>query len=503
MAPTGRQTREGITLTATLTAPAPAADVAASLDVAYVRVSSDRAGAGLGVGSQLEAITRTAAGMGVDVESLHVITDNDVSAYDRRKPRPGYTELMELIWEGRCRRLFIWHNDRLHRQNRELEPFIDAVELHAVEIQTVVSGALDLSTPVGRLAARMVGAQAQFESEIKAERLKLMHERKGNAGQFHGGRRRFGYTPDMKETKPEEAEAIRDACARLLDGESIASITRRWNAAGLRTATRKEFRSNNVAKLLRGRHLIAVRRHNGTETPAGWPPILDVATHNAVVRLLSDPARRTTPERTGGRVYALSGVLRCDVCGNGMYGRPTPLKSGPAYVCRNGNHTQAPVEAVEGTVRDAVITLLSRVNAAGVFVPVEDRDAADARQAERVALEARRDVELPEAVADGDLTPAQVKTATAKIDRRLAELTATDNADADARRRPQRVLAGLTGMPYDETAAVFDALPVDRQRAVIGVLGVPSLRRSARKGAGNKWDPRRVVFTWADSGTVA
>ena len=53
-----------------------------------------------------------------------------------------------------------WHNDRLHRSPKELEAFIDLVERSRVRL-VVVTGGYDLTTPDGRLSARIVGAVAR------------------------------------------------------------------------------------------------------------------------------------------------------------------------------------------------------------------------------------------------------------------------------------------------------------------------------------------------------
>jgi hypothetical protein len=54
---------------------------------------------------------------------------------------------------------------------RELEDVIDLADRHGVELATV-TGEIDLSSPTGRLVARMLGAAARHEAEHKAERQK-------------------------------------------------------------------------------------------------------------------------------------------------------------------------------------------------------------------------------------------------------------------------------------------------------------------------------------------
>lgn len=471
--------------TATLDRPA-ALTAAGPLVVAYCRISSDRAGAGLGVAAQEAAIR--ARFPAVDV----VLTDNDVSAYSG-KPRPGYAELLDLVADGRVTEILVWHTDRLHRSNLELEGFIALVHARGVSVQSVTAGPLDLSTPAGQLNARIAGAIAQHESAHKSERLTLMHARKAAAGQFHGGRRRFGYNANMSELDTAEAAAIVEAAERVLAGESLLSITRLWNKAGLLTPTGKPWRSPNVGKLLRSPHLAAIRMHNGAAVVATWPAVFDADTHESLVAFLTNPDR-VTQRFTGVRKHWLSGQLECAVCGGPMYGRKTPLKSGPAYICRE-NHSQAPTARVDATVHALVIERLASVDMSGAWLAPVDVERANARAAERLTLaETRRN--MPALLAGG-MSPDDYAAGLAAVDARVSELDAEATNDDTAGRLPARVLDGLTGVPVDVVAERFAALPWDRQRAVVAVLGVPVLARASRKGVGLPWERARVTMRWA------
>ena len=93
--------------------------------------------------------------------------DNDASAY-WRKPRPAYEAMLAAVESGRIEAIVTWHNDRLHRSPKELEVFIDLVERRRVHRAVVTGGDYDLTTPDGRLSARIVGAVARKESEDRS-----------------------------------------------------------------------------------------------------------------------------------------------------------------------------------------------------------------------------------------------------------------------------------------------------------------------------------------------
>src|SRR5882724_1805720 len=85
----------------------------------YVRISRDRAGAGLGVARQEEDCRALAARLGVEVAADAIYSDNDLSAYSG-KPRPRYLAMLEDIRAGLIDVVLAWHTDRLHRSPGEL-----------------------------------------------------------------------------------------------------------------------------------------------------------------------------------------------------------------------------------------------------------------------------------------------------------------------------------------------------------------------------------------------
>jgi site-specific DNA recombinase len=68
-----------------------------------------------------------------------------------------------------------WHSARLHRSPIELEEFIAFCEEHQLQVLADQSGAIDLSTPSGRMVAHMLGSAARYGSEHKSERTRRKH----------------------------------------------------------------------------------------------------------------------------------------------------------------------------------------------------------------------------------------------------------------------------------------------------------------------------------------
>jgi hypothetical protein len=62
--------------------------------------------------------------------------------------------------------------------------------------------------------------------------------------------------------------------------------------------------------------LAGLREWQGHKYPAtGWPAIIDVDTHERLVRLFGDPARRRHVVRAPA--HLLSGIATCPKCGRG------------------------------------------------------------------------------------------------------------------------------------------------------------------------------------------
>lgn len=124
----------------------------------YTRISDDKAGEGLGVARQEEDCRKKAATLGWT--DLTVYSDNDISA-SKDKVRPAYKQMMQDMAEGKIDGLIVYDLDRLTRKPAELEEFIDLADRHKISLANV-SGDVDLTTPNGRMIARIKGAVARL-----------------------------------------------------------------------------------------------------------------------------------------------------------------------------------------------------------------------------------------------------------------------------------------------------------------------------------------------------
>lgn len=449
----------------------------------YSRISADPHGEALGVARQEADARDLCARRGWTV--VNVYTDNDISAWSG-KLRPAYREMLAAIERDEVDAIVTWHPDRLHRQTRELVPFIDLVNAHQVTVETVTAGALDLSTPSGRMQARIVGTVAEYESEHKAERIRRKLEQNAAEGRHHGGSRPYGWRDDRVTLDPTEAAVVRDAARRLLSGESVKSIARSLSAAGVPSASGHPWRDVTVRDMLLRDRNAGLRVHHGEVVGAGlWASILDEATLLEVKSVLLDPSRRTTPGRDG-RVHLLSSIARCGVCGGPIVvarSKPYAGRTKPIYRCVAG-HVSRVQEAVDDFVSEVIVGRLSRDDARELLAPPSRGRKAAKAIATAAELRGRLDA-AAEAYASGTITLSQLNTITKRLAPEIA--TAEQAASEPAR---ARVLEPLLER---DPAEVWATLLPEQRRAVVDLLMTVTINRAP---GGRQRDHEAIAIVW-------
>src|SRR5437868_1488081 len=116
----------------------------------YTRISSDRDGFALGVERQLTDCRALARDKGWTVSEEYI--DNDISAYSG-KSRPAYRRMLADIKAGERDAVVVYNADRLHRQPRELEEFMDVCDAAGISDLATCAGDTDLATSDGRFKA--------------------------------------------------------------------------------------------------------------------------------------------------------------------------------------------------------------------------------------------------------------------------------------------------------------------------------------------------------------
>lgn len=279
----------------------------------YTRISSDREGTELGVQRQEADCRELAARLRAKV--VGVWSDNDIGASEKtRKPRVAYPAMLAAARRGELDMIISYSNSRLTRRVRELEDLLDLHQDTGIEIKTVVSGDDDLSTADGRMVARIKVSVDAAEAERIAERVKAAKKQRASQGKWHGGPVPYGYTAlnGRLTLNPDEAAMIRQAARRVLAGDSLAGITKEWNASERWTRSGKHWRQANLRSILMNRSTIGENKMG----VLGWDPVLDRGEFDRLHAIFVDPARKVfhSPGVRGGKYTLGGGLTVCGVC---------------------------------------------------------------------------------------------------------------------------------------------------------------------------------------------
>lgn len=295
-----------------------------------------------GVLKQREDLAALAANMGVP---LVWYEDNNLSAFKRRVTRKDFERmLVDLGTSGLRGGILAVDIDRLTRQNRDLERVIDIYETTKQKLGFVtLSGQnFDLSIPDGRFSARIMVSVANKASEDMSRRLKREMLRKAREGEVSGGHRPFGWEEDRKTARPQEAEMIASQTKAGIDGDSVATVTKRFKEAGFVGRTGKPYDRTAVRRILLNPRNAGIRLYQGEPLKddegnyimGEWDALIPVETWEALRE------KWNTNQGAGkAREYRistlLSGILRCGACGTRMVAANSASKY-PKYRCAEG-----------------------------------------------------------------------------------------------------------------------------------------------------------------------
>lgn len=431
----------------------------------YLRISLDRTGEELAVARQAEDCRAIAQSRGWDV--VETYTDNSVSASKRSVRRPAYDRMVDDFNAGKFNALICYDLDRLTRQPRQLEDWIDAAEERGLLLVTA-NGEADLTTDGGRMFARIKASVARAEVERKSARQVRAARQRADRGKAPGGPRLTGYTASGSIDSG-EASDIRRMFELFSQGETLRSI------AALTGRTPSTVRTILINPRYAGR---AVYRGEQTGKAGDWEPIVSEALFDAVQARLNDPRRITNRVGTD-RKYLGSGLFLCGVCGD-------PVRTnGPRYWCPVGGHVTRTLAPIDELVTSVVRARLARPDVHALVTPV-DNDAL--QQSDRDSRDLRARLATVEADYDaGHIDGTRFAVASEKI---RAELKRIEGERARA------LLGGAAGgmLSSSEPVTAFDRASLSARRALVDALITVRLLPQPRGRRG--FDPDSVSIEW-------
>lgn len=255
--------------------------------------------------------------------------------------RPAFQRMMKLISFGKFNTLICYRLDRISRSVLDFSNILETLNKNNISFISLTEQ-FDTSTPMGRAMVYISSVFAQLERETIAERVKDSMLSLAKKGCWTGGPSPAGYiiikTGGKSYLELSNPSFIKDCFESYLKLQSLYATHKIIKDKYLETPKQRE----NLRRILRSPMYVksdsTVSNYlqlnkweiEGKENKKGYlcygvttgSPTAIVSTHEAVidpntwlaVQLLLD-AKRESFFKKESKVYWLSGILKCNVCG--------------------------------------------------------------------------------------------------------------------------------------------------------------------------------------------
>lgn len=205
----------------------------------YPRVSTQRqVEEGFSLEAQRENLSHFAKQQGWHIFGDY--SDDGISAKNV-KDRPGVKRLINDIKEGKIDVVVLYKFDRLTRDSRDTEDFIQLLQEYSyVMVYAISGGVVDVSTPTGRFNARIMGAVAQYERENTIDRVIDGFIKKVKDGySLCSSVSSYGYNRPkhqaIQTVNIEEANIVKKIFNLYINGKTLTEICNMLNEDGIPT----------------------------------------------------------------------------------------------------------------------------------------------------------------------------------------------------------------------------------------------------------------------------
>lgn len=337
---------------------------------AYARISLDKKTSG-SIAKQKERISAAEKAKGRNPENIVWYVDEGVSGSKvALKDRPDGSRLFAELRRGD--RVVMTRIDRAARNVMDLKSVVAGIQAAGAEVR-FVDNDIDTSGPYGGFMVTMLGALAELEADIIAERVRESQESFAYSGRHGRGDLPFGFMSVPNQhgdglvvaIDPVKGPMLKDAIRRILAGEPQSKVRHMLGMS-----------ETGFSKLLRNPRLCGMTVHRGNIVMVDGAPLI-----NRDAQILSVPeydalqAFLAKPVKTWALVEGFGPVVTCSTCGERMYENKKPEGSTDraAYRCRRRKHEKgqiAPTVIVEDCDRHVEDYFLSTWGHMPYAVPV-------------------------------------------------------------------------------------------------------------------------------------
>ena len=157
-------------------------------------------------------------------ESYKLYREEGVSAKDTK--RPELAKLLEDIRQKKLQIVVVTKLDRITRSLKDLIELVEFFQKHEIKLVSITQN-IDTSGPMGRFMLNLLGAVAQVEREITAERVSEHMHHRALSCKWNGGPVTFGFVSrarivnELKEQGISDDEALKRAAELLPEAKKI------------------------------------------------------------------------------------------------------------------------------------------------------------------------------------------------------------------------------------------------------------------------------------------
>jgi site-specific DNA recombinase len=347
---------------------------------------------------------------------IKITEDTDVSGavspFDRAGLGPYLRTPLLDTWQV----LVVYRLDRLTRSIADFEALWKFLEANGKTLVSV-SEQIDFGTPAGRLMARQLVLFAEYEREMIRARIKNAYDAARANGKYPGMQFPFGYMPvKLKkgwalDLHPVYSLTVAEIAQRLIAGESLSSICRWLDAAGIPTPrnavreykgkkqvqTEARWNTTSLTAILKSPAVIGESTVDGKtlRDDTGMAvkraePLIDRETWEQVKSILADNAARVSP--TGYRAPLLH-VAHCAKCETALNitsaswnGKQYRYYRCPSERLNRGcDARRIPADRLEGYVQKKLLATLGNLPIPEVeIIPAHDNSTKMAELAEAI-----------------------------------------------------------------------------------------------------------------------
>jgi DNA invertase Pin-like site-specific DNA recombinase len=432
-----------------------------------------------------------------------IYMDDSISAYTGA-PREHFERLLSDVRAGKLDAIVSWQMDRLLRTVEDASAIVAIAKQTGVLVANV-GGSIDLSTADGRKRFYEAAVAAQYESDLKSERLKLKHAEIAATGGWQGGQRPFGFDlvpfQDHNRIKykpvlnPEEALAIHQAATDVLQGTSVSSIVNRWAQGTVRRTNGGLFDNWQIKSLLTNPRIAGFRKVDDRLVQATWEAIITREQLEELQAILGPT--RPHGGGTGGllsaRTYLLRGFVVCANCGTLLRAKASGGRR--RYVCATRDGGCGGIKRVAEPLEDWVVSRLLWEVPGRLLKATQSPEGASETETlgallRRRATEEDRLEGLADYLTDGTLSKAEYLRQKHRIQGRLTKLE-----QEITRLRAQAPRRRLKGAHVHEYADAWSGMDLNERRLVLA----DHITRITVKPVGpgrKRFDPESVEITW-------